>query len=40
MRSEVPDNATDAALLLDNTITGCAKDPVPEIRSLGTTLAK
>lgn len=34
------DNATDAALLLDKTIAGCAKDPVPEIRSLGTTLAK
>jgi transposase len=36
-------NATslgDATLLLDKTITGCAKDPVPEIRSLGRTLEK
>ena len=32
------DTVADATLLLDNTIAGCAKDPVPEIRSLGRTL--
>jgi transposase len=33
-------NIADAALLLDKTIDGCAKDPVGEVRSLGETLAK
>lgn len=33
------DDPADAELLLDKTITGCADDPVPEIQSLGRTLA-
>ena len=34
------DDATEAALLLDKTIVGCAEDDVPEIISLGNTLAR
>jgi transposase len=30
----------EAAILLDNTIAGCARDPVPEIRTLGRTLSR
>jgi len=33
------DNRPDAALLIDKAIAGCADDEVPEIRSLGKTLA-
>ena len=34
------DDPADAALLLDKTIEGCRADPVPEISSLGRTLAR
>lgn len=34
------DDPADAALLLDKTIEGCRIDEVPEIRSLGRTLAR
>ena len=34
------DNPTDAAVLLDKTITGCLADPVAEIGALGTTLRR
>ncbi len=33
------DDRADAALLIDKAIAGCATDDVPEIRSLGKTLA-
>ena len=34
------DDPAEAALLLDKTIAGCKTDDVPEIRSLGDTLAR